>query len=136
IFTKVYKARHLYPLTVNSFDDGINSYKLPSLGYEITDHHLPRGFVTSRKLFTNILCDYLYCDCTNYTNCLNDDNDVIKSNVEAIKVSIKKDLGEKEFVDENVESANEDNSDAEDTTSNIAAMDNLLEQAKKNFFEL
>ena len=37
-------------------------------GYEITDHHLPRGFVTSRKPSTNIFCDYVYCDCTNYTN--------------------------------------------------------------------
>ncbi|CAG8844805.1 16053_t:CDS:2, partial [Gigaspora margarita] len=41
--------------------------------------------------------------------------DAIKSNIEAIKVSIKKDLGKKEFVDKNVESADEDDSDAEDT---------------------
>ncbi|RIB07153.1 hypothetical protein C2G38_2275353 [Gigaspora rosea] len=160
-FAKIYKARHLYPLTINSSDNGINSYKLPSLGYEITDRHLPRGFVTSRRPFTNGLCDYLYCDCTNYTNCSNDGNvlacghgyhsrclqrcnfkcliclgylrDAIKSNVEAIKVSIMKDLGEKEFMDENVESADEDDSDAEDVTDNIAAIDNLLEQAKKTF---
>lgn len=164
VFTKIYKARHLYPLIINSSDDDINSYKLPSLGYEITDRHLPRGFVTSRKPFTNVLCDYLYCDCTNYTNCSNDGNflacghgyhshclqrcnfkcliclgylrDAIKSNVEAIKVSMMKDLGEKEFMDENVESADEDDSDAEDVTGDIAAMDNLLDQAKKNFFEL
>ncbi|RIB20562.1 hypothetical protein C2G38_2178951 [Gigaspora rosea] len=62
--------------------------------------------------------------------------DAIKSNVEAIKVSMMKDLGKKEFMDENVESADEDDSDAEDVTDDIAAIDNLLEQAKKNFFEL
>ncbi|RIB20838.1 hypothetical protein C2G38_2178254 [Gigaspora rosea] len=138
VFMKIYKARYLYPLTINSSDDNINSYKLPSLGYEITDRHLPRGFVTSRKPFINVLCDYLYCDCTNYTNCSNDGylQDAIKSNVEAIKVSMMKDLGEKEFMDENVESADEDDSDAEDATGDIATVDNLLDQAKKNFFEL
>ncbi|RIB24490.1 hypothetical protein C2G38_2031826 [Gigaspora rosea] len=163
-FTKIYKAFHLYPLIINSSNDDINSYKLPSLGYEITDRHLPRSFVTSRKSFTNVLCDYLYCDCTNYTNCSNDGNvlvcghryhscclqrcnfkcliclgylrDAIKSNVEAIKASMMKDLGEKKFIDENVENADEDDSDVEDATGDIAAMDNLLDQAKKNFFEL
>ncbi|CAG8850949.1 30182_t:CDS:1, partial [Gigaspora margarita] len=50
--------------------------------------------------------------------------DAIKSNVEAIKVSMMKDLGEKEFMDESVESADEDDSDAEDATGDIAAMDN------------
>src|SRR5687767_2101933 len=38
------------------------------LVYEITDRHLPRGFVTSRKPSTNIFCNYIYCDYTNYTN--------------------------------------------------------------------
>ena len=60
----------------------------------------------------------------------------IKSNVEAIKVSMMKDLGEKEFMDENIESADEDDSDAENATDDIAVIDNLLEQVKKNFFEL
>src|SRR6185437_10688230 len=121
-------------------------------------------FVTSRKPSTNVLCYYLYCDCTNYTNYSNDGNvlvcrhgyhsrclqrcnfkclicldylqDAIKSNVEAIKVSMMKDLGKKKFMDENVESADKDDSDAKNVIGDIVAIDNLLDQAKKNFFEL
>jgi hypothetical protein len=43
------KACDQYPLIVETSSDGINTYELPSLGYRITDRHLPRGFVTSRK---------------------------------------------------------------------------------------
>ena len=67
VFTKIYQARNQYPL-ITKTSNGINSYKLPSLVYEITDRHLPRGFVTSRKPSTNIFCDYVYCDYTNYTD--------------------------------------------------------------------
>lgn len=77
IFTKMYKAQHMYPLIISSSDDSINTYKLPSLGYEITDRYLPRGFVTSKKLYTSILCDFLHCDCTIYTNCT--DNGIVLS---------------------------------------------------------
>lgn len=38
---------------------------MPSLGYGITDCHLPKGFVSYRKPSTTILCDCVYCDCTN-----------------------------------------------------------------------
>ena len=62
VFMKIYQARHLNPLIVKSSSDGINTYKLPSLGYEVTDRHLPRDFVTSRKPNTAILCDYISCD--------------------------------------------------------------------------
>ncbi|RIB12203.1 hypothetical protein C2G38_2201278 [Gigaspora rosea] len=100
IFTKMYEARHLYPLIISSSDDSINTYKLPSLGYKITDRHLPRGFVTPRKPYTSILCDFLHCDCTSYTNC--SDNEYLKNeiriNVESLKVSMTKDLGENEFI--------------------------------------
>ncbi|RIB07276.1 hypothetical protein C2G38_2274799 [Gigaspora rosea] len=132
VFTKIYKARYLYPLTINSSDDNINSYKLPSLGYEITDRHLPRVFACGHGYHSRCLqkCSFKYLICLGYLQ------DAIKSNVEAIKVSMMKDLAKKEFMDENVESADEDDSDAEDVTGDIATVDNLLDQAKKNFFEL
>ncbi|RIB12828.1 hypothetical protein C2G38_2199606 [Gigaspora rosea] len=117
IFTKIYEARHLYPLIVSSSDDGINTYKLPSLDYEITDRHLPRGFVTSRKPYTSVLCDYLRCDCTNYTNCSENGylQDEIKINIAALKDELD---------------------DDEAVTSNIEIEDNLLENMKKNFLNI
>ena len=45
----VYQARSQHSLIVKTSSDGINTYKLPSLGYSITDRHLPRGFVTSKN---------------------------------------------------------------------------------------
>ena len=161
----MYNARHLYPLIVSSSDDGINTYKLPSLGYEITDRHLPRGFVTSRKPYTSVLCDFFYCDCTNYTNCSDSGivlacghgyhnrclqrcsfkcliclsylREEIKSNVAALMVSMTKDLGENEFVDESIENTVEDESDdAEAVLSDIEVENNLLENAKNAFLNL
>ena len=61
-------------MIIKTSSDGINEYKLLSLGYEITDHHLSRGFVTSRKPLTNVLCDYLYYD---YTNTNHDDCSIL-----------------------------------------------------------
>ncbi len=61
IFTKIYQARDQYPLIIKSLSDGINIYKLPLLGYEITDQHLSRGFITSRKPNTGILYTYIKC---------------------------------------------------------------------------
>ncbi len=66
IFMKIYQAHHIHSSVIKSSSNGINTYKLPSLDYEVTDCHLPRGFVTSRKLNTTILCNYLYCEYTNY----------------------------------------------------------------------
>jgi len=57
--------RDQYPLIVKTSSSGINTYKLVSLGYEVTDRHLPRGFVTSKKPSSSILCDFIYCDVTN-----------------------------------------------------------------------
>jgi len=65
-FTKLYQARDQYPLIVETSSDGINTYELPSLGYRITDRHLPRGFVTSKKPSTAILCEYTDCDCSDH----------------------------------------------------------------------
>ncbi len=104
---------------------------MPSLGYEITDHHLLKGFVIFRKPFTAILCDYIHCDRTNYTNYLDDCSILtyrhdyhnhclqkcqskclicldylqieIKKNVNALRESMIKKLNENKFIDENNE---------------------------------
>ncbi|RIB07630.1 hypothetical protein C2G38_2213909 [Gigaspora rosea] len=136
-FAKIYQACHMYPLIINSFD-GINTYKLHSLGYDITDRHLPRGFVTTRKPFTTILCDYLYCSCTNYTNFSNDEylRDEVKKNVNAIKESITNKLGENEFIEERNEDMVEDDSDADTTTDDAAITANLFKNTKQLFLQL
>ena len=54
--------RDQYPLIIKSSSDSINTYKLSLLDYEVTDYHLPRGFITCRKLNTFTLYDYIYCD--------------------------------------------------------------------------
>ena len=45
VFTKIYQARNQYPLITETSSNGINSYKLPSLVYKITNCHLPRGLL-------------------------------------------------------------------------------------------
>ncbi|CAG8581879.1 27080_t:CDS:2 [Gigaspora margarita] len=93
----------------NSSGDGINTYKLPSLGYEITDRHLPRDY----------LCNE------------------IKINVEALKVSIMKDLGENEFIEEQTEGTDDNESDdAKAVVGEIEIENNLLENAKKTFLNI
>jgi len=135
---------------------------LPSLGYKITDRHLPRRFVTFKKPLTTILCDYLYCDCTNHLDdcsvlaCGHDYHSYclqicqskcliyldylqveIKKNVNAIKESMMKKLNESEFIDENNESTVDDDSDnVETATDDVTIMENLLEYAKRSFLEL
>ncbi|RIB22321.1 hypothetical protein C2G38_2033679 [Gigaspora rosea] len=159
LFKKIYQARYRYSLIINS-SNNINTYKLYSLGYEITDRHLPRGFVTSRKPFTTTLCDYLNCNCIDYSDCgkvlacghgyhnqclekcqfkclicLDYLKDEIKKNVDALKVSLVKKLGDNEFIDERRENIVEDNID----NVEIAAGDTTIEElefAKKSFLEL
>jgi hypothetical protein len=165
LFTKIYKVQHQYPLIIKTSSDGISLYKLPSLGYEITDRHLPRGFVTSKKPSTATLCDYLYCDSTN-NNYLDDGNIVlacghgyhrhclqrcyskclicldylrveIKKNIDALKESIRKKTNDKEFTDENNEVTDHDDSDnIEMVTDDMATTKTLLENAKKTFLNL
>jgi hypothetical protein len=165
VFTKIYQARNQYPLIIKTSSNGINSYKLPSLVYEITDCHLPRGFVTSRKPSTDIFCDYVYCDYTNsnYTNlnncsvlacghgyhnhclqrcqskcliCLDYLQVEIKKNVNALKESMTKRLNENEFIENNENTVDDDSGNVESATDDAATMEILLENAKKTFFEL
>ena len=120
---EIYQARHIYPSVIKSSSNSINTYKLPSLGYNVTDRHLPRGFVTSRKPNTAILCDYLYCEYNGYLIdgivlacehgyynhclqrcqfkcliCLGYLQDEVKKNVDALITSFTKRLGEQESV--------------------------------------
>jgi len=148
-------------LIVETSSDGINTYKLPSLGYRITDRHLPRGFVASRKPSTTILCDYADCDCSNHlvdgrilacghgyhTRCLNRCQskcficlgylqDEIKKNVDAMLMSMTKEVVGNEPIDESENVAEGDLSDADETTDDALMMEHLLENAKKSFSEL
>ena len=159
-FIKIYQTRQQYPLIISS-SDGINTYKLPSLGYEVTDRHLPRGFVTSRKPNTTTLCDYLYCNYTNcstngtilacghgYHNyclqrcqfkcliCLEYLQNEIKNNINALITSLMKSSIENEPIDENIEDTGEDDLNDAEVTIDDLIMDNLLESAKKSFLEL
>ena len=153
--------RNHNPLLVKSLSNGINTYKLPSLGYEVTDRHLPRGFVTPRKPNTFGLCDFVYCDQTNnnlngsvlaYRHgyhsyclqryqfkcliCLEYLQNEIKNNINALITSLMKSSIENEPIDENIEDTGEDDLNDAEVTINDLIMDNLLESAKKTFLEL
>ncbi len=162
IFTKIYQIRHIYPSIIKSSSDGINTYKLPSLDYEVTDHHLSRGFVTSRKPNTTILCDYLYCEYTNYLIdgiilacghgyynhclqkcqfkcliCLGYLQNKVKKNVDALMTSLTKKSGKQESVEEDNKNTDEDDlNDIDEMMDNIVAVENLLEHAKESFLKL
>ncbi|CAG8837415.1 33003_t:CDS:2, partial [Gigaspora margarita] len=156
-----YDRRQKY---IGNSSDNINTYNLPSLDYEITDRHLPRGFVTSRKPFTTVLCDYMHCDrtnCSNYSDngkvlacghgyhnyCLEKCNlkclicfdylqGEVSKNINALRVSMRKKLGENEFIEEDFGGVVEDDLDNSETAIDDAATIENLENAKKSFFEL
>ena len=138
---------------------------MPSLGYKITDRHLLRGFITFRKSFTAILCDYIHYDRINYTNYLDDcsvlacEHDYynhclqkyqskclicldylqieIKKNVNTLRESMTKKLNENEFINENDENiVDNDSGNIEAAMDDVITIENLLKYAKKAFFEL
>ncbi len=148
-------------LLVKSSSDGINTYKLPSLGYEVTDRHLLRGFVTPRKPNIFGLCDFVYCDQTNnnlngsvlacgygyHSYCLQRCQfkcliyleylqNEIKNNINALITSLMKSSIENKPIDENIEDTGEDDLNDAEVTIDDLIMDNLLEFAKKSFLEL
>ncbi|RIB12811.1 hypothetical protein C2G38_2199672 [Gigaspora rosea] len=94
--------------------NNIDTYKLSSLGYEITDRHLPRGFVTSRK--------------PNYLQ------NEIKKNTDALLKSLTKDLGEN-LSKEEIEEDNEDSNEIHEI-SDDGMVERKFENAKKIFFEM
>ena len=150
---------------VKSSADGINIYKLPSLGYEVTDCHLPRGFVTSKKPNVFVLCDSIYCDRTydlhnghvlacghGYHNyclqksqfkcfiCLGYLEGKIKKNIDVLTVSMTNKLVENKSINRNSENTADDDGDgmenAEEATGNAIEVENLLNHAKITFLEL
>ncbi len=153
--------RNHNPLLIKSSSDSINTYKLPSLGYEITDRHLLRGFVISKKLNTFGLYNFVYCNQSNdnidssvltcehgYHSyclqrcqfkcliCLDYLQNEIKNNVNALITNMTKSSIENEPVDENIEDAGKDDLNDAEAVTDDSTIDNLLEFAKKLFLEL
>ncbi|RIB30406.1 hypothetical protein C2G38_2026846 [Gigaspora rosea] len=120
------------------------------LCYEITDRHLPRGFVTLKKPNVSILCDFTSCDRTNdLLNgtvlgmqawcfiCLDYLQGEVEKNVKALIKSLtssKKEKIETESIYKNNE--DEENSDDTEEVTEAVAIENQLERAKKLFLEL
>ncbi|RIB07639.1 hypothetical protein C2G38_2213856 [Gigaspora rosea] len=138
-FKKIYRGRYLYSSIISS-SDNIKTYNLPSLGYEITDRHLPRGFVTSRKPFTTVLCDYVHCDRTNCSN-YSDNGKVLACGHSyhdycLEKCNLKWLICLDYLWEEDFGGVVEDDLDNSETAIDDAATIENLENAKKSFFEL
>ena len=160
---KIYQVRYIHPLVIKSSSNGINTYKLSSLDYKVTDRHLPWGFVTSKKPNTTILCDYLHCEYTNYLIdgiilacgysyhnhclqrcqfkcliCLGYLQDEVKKNVDALITSFMKKSGEQESVEEDTgrDAAKDDLNDVDETKDDIIKVENLLEHTKELFLKM
>ena len=152
----------MYSLIIKSSFDSINTYKLSFLGYEVTDHHLSRGLITSRKPNATILYDYLYYE---YINYLIDDiilicgygyhnyclqryqfkcliyleylQNKVKKNVDALMASLTKKLDGQESIEEDSKNIDEDDlNDIDEMMDNIIAVENLLEHVKESFLKL
>ncbi|RIB19121.1 hypothetical protein C2G38_2182716 [Gigaspora rosea] len=162
IFAKVYRNRDIYPIVKSTSDNGINTYELPSLGFEITDRHLPRGFVTSKKPNISFLCDSLCCDRTDdlsngyvlacghgYHNyclqkshfkcliCLGYLQNEIKKNVDALIVSMTSDLVDVGiFDDRNKDEDEDDSGNADEIIGNVIDVEELLKYVKLTFVNL
>jgi len=160
-FGKVYQMRDQYPLIVKTSSSGINTYKLVSLGYEVTDRHLPRGFVTSKKPSSSILCDFIYCDVTNdssngsvlacghgyhsrclqrcqfkCTICLDYLRGEVKKNVDALIVGMTKGLVDNESFESTNNAVEGDLNDVAETRDDMVVIASLLEQTKQSFIQL
>ncbi|RIB07931.1 hypothetical protein C2G38_2272606 [Gigaspora rosea] len=131
-------------------------------GYEVSDRHLPRGFVTAKKPSIVALCDYVHCRNSNYSVdgivlacghgyhnhclqicqfkcliCLEYLNDKIIENVNALMKSLKKKLDEKEPDVEDVGIIDDDNSDnTNDVVGDIPEDLLELENAKESFLKI
>ena len=160
IFAKVYQNRHQHSTLKSSVDD-INTYVLPSLGYEVTDRHLPRGFVTSKKPDTSVLCDSAYCDKTfdlyngivlacghGYHNdclqkshfkcfiCLGYLQDEIQRNVNALRSSMTNKLVESELFEKSDNTDDDDLDEAHEIMDDLIATGDLLKYVKLTFLNL
>jgi hypothetical protein len=162
-FGKIYRTRNEHPLITETSSDCINTYQLPSLGYKITDRHLPRGFVTRRKPDTSItmLCDFELCDQPNnlcdgkilacghgYHNhclqqcqnkcviCLEYLQEEIKKNVDAVITSMMKESADISIDATNDNTAEDDLNNVDEAIDDILMAEILLEHAKNSFLGL
>ncbi|RIB03515.1 hypothetical protein C2G38_2224849 [Gigaspora rosea] len=127
-FKKIYRGHYLYSSIISS-SDNINTYNLPPLGYEITDHN---GKV--------LACGHGYHDyCLEKCNlkcliCLDYLRGEVSKNINALRVSMRKKLGENKFIEEDFGGVVEDDLDNSETAIDDAATIENLENAKKIFF--
>ncbi|CAG8838007.1 20419_t:CDS:2, partial [Gigaspora margarita] len=151
-----------YPSIINVSSDDIYTYKLPSLGYKVSDCHLPQGFVIAKKPSIVAFCDYVHCRNSNYLVdgivfacghgyhnhclqicqfkcliCLEYFNDKIIENINTLMKSLKKKLDEKEPDLEDIGTIVDDNSDnADDVVDDIPEDLLELENAKESFLKI
>ncbi|RIB09232.1 hypothetical protein C2G38_2044497 [Gigaspora rosea] len=132
------------------------------LGYEITDRHLPRGFVTSKKPNIFAICDSIHCntpyDLSNgsvlacghgyHSYCLQNQQfkcficldylqNEIRKNTDALIKSLTKSLGanlSKEDIEED-KGDDKDPNEIHEISDNVM-VERQLEDAKKLFFEI
>ncbi|RIB16018.1 hypothetical protein C2G38_2191071 [Gigaspora rosea] len=153
LFTKIYYAYNISSCVISS-SDNINTYKLLSLGYEVTDRHLPRGFVTLRKPNISVLCDSTYCntpyDSVNSSilacghgyhsyclqnqqfNCLDYLQNEVRKNTNALIKSLTKSLGEN-LPKEDTDNDDEDSDEIHEISDEVA-VELQLEQVKKTLY--
>ena len=161
IFGKIYQTRNEHPSITETSSDRINTYQLPSLGYMITDRHLPRGFVTRRKPDTSILCDFELCNQSHnlrdgkilacghgYHNhcleqcqnkcviCLEYLQEEIEKNVDAVIMSMTKESADISIDATNDSTAEDDLNNVDEVIDDILIAEILLERAKFSFLSL
>ncbi|RIB19126.1 hypothetical protein C2G38_2182720 [Gigaspora rosea] len=131
LFTKIYRIYDISSFIISS-SNNINIYKLSSLGYEITDRYLPRGFVTSKKPNIFAICDSIHCN-TPYDL----SNGSIRKNTDALIKSLTKSLGEN-LSKKDIEEDKGDDKDPNEIheISDDVMVERQLEDAKKLFFEM
>ncbi|CAG8840435.1 24135_t:CDS:2, partial [Gigaspora margarita] len=131
MFAKIYQAHHRHSSIIQTSSDGINTYKLTSLGYEITDRYLPHGFVTNWKPYATILCDYVYCyNSSSIDGYLQGE---IKKNIDALLTSLMKE--EKNPIKDDSKNIVKDNSKIDEMTDNSKTVEDSLERATESFLK-
>ncbi|RIB03963.1 hypothetical protein C2G38_2223625 [Gigaspora rosea] len=123
-FKKIYRGRYLYSSIISS-SDNINTYNLPSLdnGKVLACGHGYHDYCLEKCNLKCLIClDYLRGE--------------VSKNINALRVSMRKKLGENEFIEEDFGGVVEDDLDNSETAIDDAATIENLENAKKSFFEL
>ncbi|CAG8825705.1 35578_t:CDS:2, partial [Gigaspora margarita] len=131
VFAKIYQAHYRHPSIIQTSSDGINTYKLPSLGYEIMDRHLLRGFVMNWKPNATILCNDVYCyNSSSIDGYLQGE---VKKNIDALLTSLMKE--EKNLIKDDSKNIVKDNSKIDEMTDNSKTVEDSLEHATESFLK-